>query len=59
MNSEILRIKLDLVRREITQRRLAQKLGWDDTKLSNILRGVKTVTEERIAEIRKALDEMS
>lgn len=53
-NSDMLRFARDL--RGVTQRELAERTGWQQSLLSSLENGVRSLTEERVSELSKALD---
>ena len=57
--SELIDIKIDLLKRGLTQRQLALHLGVSDSYISDILRSIRPVGNEIIQEIRRAIGELS
>lgn len=56
---DLMEIRIELLKRGITQRQLALHLGVSDSYLSDILRSIKPVNSDLIREIKQAIEDLS
>jgi len=59
MLAEAKEIKIELLRHNLTQRKLAQHLGMGETQLSAILCQARPVSRDILRQIREAIKELS
>ena len=57
--SEQLEIRLELMKRGLTQRQIALYLGLSDSYVSDILRSIRPVGSDILRDIRQAINELS